>query len=167
MKKYNTPVKKNWFNKIFKHAQYKETAANIEDAKEILRLIPRFEEDVERTRSFDKLLYVHRTMWNIGIQQECNAPCPYGVFRTDDISTMFLSEVYLGGIWGLVTRPANWWIREHKDTLYGCNGFGLPEDRLICDMLLNQWKKLLKAALAQTHNGCKGYIVECENKGWE
>jgi hypothetical protein len=166
MKKFNTPVKNTWFNKVFKYSQYRETAENVEKAKDILKLIPRYEQKINDALCFDLLLRLHRGMWNNGIQQECNAPCPYGVFRTDDISTMFLSEVYLGGVWGLVTRPASWWLREHKDTLYGCNGFGLPEDRYIVDMLLNQWKKLLNAALTQTHNDMKEFLIESENKGW-
>lgn len=85
---------------------------------------------------------IHKDAWKSGFQNENIGPCPYGMFRTSDIPTMTPNEVYLGGIWGLVTKPIPFW-EEHKDESYGCNGFGLDENISLYTLIVNQYKNLL------------------------
>lgn len=49
---------------------------------------------------------------------------------------------FLGGIYGLPVKPTKIWIK-YKDITIGKNNFDLPEDTLIINLIINQYKKLL------------------------
>ena len=68
-------------------------------------------------------------------------------------------EVYLGGIWGLLTKPIPFW-EEHKDEPYGCNGFGIDENISLYAMIVNQYKSLLLSNIKVIyHNAQKEYNI--------
>lgn len=67
---------------------------------------------------------IHKDAWGSGFQNENSGPYPYGVFRTSNIPEMTITEVYLGGIYGLNTNSISFW-EEHKNDKYGCNGLGV------------------------------------------
>lgn len=71
---------------------------------------------------------IHKDAWGTGFQNENIGP--YGVFRTLDIPSMTPDQIYLGGIWGLVTKPVSFW-EERKEDKYG---FGIDENLSLYEM---------------------------------
>ena len=70
---------------------------------------------VEQCESLYDLYEVHVRLWDAGIQHPNFGPNKFGMFRTDDISTMKPEEVYLGGVYGLWTKPLpEWDFQEDK-----------------------------------------------------
>lgn len=73
-------------------------------------LCTRYLSEISKADSLMGLLEVHRQMWADGIRHSNIGPNEYGIFRTNDISTMRPSEVFLGNIYGLWTAPLSEWI---------------------------------------------------------
>lgn len=87
---------------------------------------------------------IHKDAWGTGFQNENIGP--YGVFRTLDIPSMTPDQIYLGGIWGLVTKPVSFW-EERKEDKYG---FGIDENLSLYEMIVDQYRKLLTSVLCST-----------------
>ena len=88
------------------------------------------------------LMHIHKNAWSNGFQNNNIGPNPYGMFRTSDILTMVPCEVFLGGIYGINTKPISFW-EAHKNDKYGCNGFGIDADDFLYDVVLEQYRYLL------------------------
>lgn len=131
--------KNNWFNRTF-HS--KEVAASQAEATKQTALYARRYEVLEWINSattLGQLLNIHRKVWNIGYQNENIGPCSYGIFRTENIDTMKLEDVYLGGIYGLFTNNIPFW-EAHKEDEYGANGFGIAPETKLYDIIVKQYR---------------------------
>ena len=73
-------------------------------------LYTRYLSEISKADSLIGLLEVHKRMWADGIRHSNIGPNEFGIFRTDDISTMRPSEVFLGNVYGLWTAPLSEWI---------------------------------------------------------
>lgn len=73
-------------------------------------LCTRYLSEISKADSLMGLLEVHKRMWADGIRHSNIGPNEFGIFRTEDISTMRPSEVFLGNIYGLWTAPLSEWI---------------------------------------------------------
>lgn len=102
----------------------------------------RFLDKIKGPNTLISLMNIHKDAWRTGFQNKNIGPCPYGVFRTLDIPSITPDQIYLGGIWGLVTMPIPFW-EERKDDKYGCNGFGLDPNTDLYTLILNQYKGLI------------------------
>ena len=132
----------NMWNRIF---HKKELEANLCNLKKYTIWSKRGQEFINAIKVADSLvtlLAIHKDAWRTGFQNESIGPCSYGMFRTEDILTMTPKQVYLGGIWGLNTKSIPFW-EDHKNELYGANGFFLNEKRHTYDMVLDQYKTIL------------------------
>ena len=65
------------------------------------------------------------------------------MFRTKDIATMSPEEVYLGNVFGLWTFTIPEW-EEKGHQWFGHNYFGIPSTTTNYEVVLNQYKRLLK-----------------------
>ena len=108
----------------------------------------RFLDKIEGPNTLITLMNIHKDAWGIGFQNENIGPCPYGVFRTLDIPSMTPDQIYLGGIWGLVTKPVSFW-EERKEDKYG---FGIDENLSLYEMIVDQYRKLLTSVLCSRNN---------------
>ena len=132
----------NLFNRIFhkkKLAEFKKQALiyeqQLEHSVQILNA-------VYKCNSLTELVELHKLAWANGFKNENLAPQPYGMICSNSIEELTPKDVFLGGIWGLNTRPISFW-EEHKGDKYGVNGFGInPYDDLYT-MILNQYKSLV------------------------
>lgn len=61
---------------------------------------------METPESLYSLMNIHKAMWREGLRHEALGPDRYGMFRTDRIEDMILSDIHLGGIDGIPARSA-------------------------------------------------------------
>ena len=80
-------------------------------------LCDRFIRRLERSDSLLDLFSLHRQIWDSGIRNANIGPCEYGMFRTQNISSMMPEEVYLGNISGLFTLPLPQWIGTAEEPI--------------------------------------------------
>lgn len=137
-----TMRKNNAWNRLFHKAEVQENVKQMSIYTKQCLEGQRFLDAIENCKSLATLVNIHKDVWGTGFQNENIGPCPYGVFRTLDIPSMTPDQVYLGGIWGLVTKPIPFW-EARKEDKYGCNGFGIDENLSLYEMMLNQYKGLL------------------------
>lgn len=108
---------------------------------------------------------IHKDAWETRFQNVNIGPCPYGVFRTPDILSMTPDQIYLGGIWGLVTKPVSFW-EERKEDNYGCNGFGIDENLNLYEMIVDQYKKLLSSNIRAMFNKARNSYPYYKSLGY-
>lgn len=159
-------LKNNWFNRLF-HAT--QVAEHQKDATRVTALYARrneFLKELEAAKTLEELLAFHKRIWNEGYRNANLGPCSYGIFRTEDIETMKPEEVFLGGIWGLYTKPISFW-EERKDDLYGANGFGLKPEMKIYGLIFNQYYKHLRSNFNAIVSEAKDLIDEYTELDYE
>lgn len=100
--------KNNIWNRLFHKAEVQEN---------VKQMSIYTKQCLEGQRFLDKLITlmnIHKDAWGTGFQNSNIGPCPYGVFRTLDIPSMTPDQIYLGGIWGLVTKPISFWEEDSE-----------------------------------------------------
>lgn len=75
---------------------------------------------LQASSGLDDLFDLHKDIWNAGLRHPNIGPDPFGMFRTDNITTMSRSEVFLGNMNGLWTLPLKEWI-------------GTPEEHIVTE----------------------------------
>lgn len=73
-------------------------------------LCTRYLSEISKAESLMNLFNIHKQMWAEGLRHANIGPDEFGMFRTNDISSMKPSEVFLGNVYGLWTAPLNEWI---------------------------------------------------------
>ena len=73
-------------------------------------LCTRYLSEISKAESLMDLFNIHKQMWTEGLRHANIGPDEFGMFRTNDISSMKPSEVFLGNVYGLWTAPLNEWI---------------------------------------------------------
>lgn len=146
-----TMRKNTAWNRLFHKAEVQENMKQMSIYTKQCLEGQRFLDAIEGPNTLITLMNIHKDAWGTGFQNENIGPCPYGVFRTLDILSMTPDQVYLGGIWGLVTKPIPFW-EAHKEDKYGCNGFGVDENRSLYEMILDQYKRLLSSNIHAMFN---------------
>ena len=92
--------------------------------QERYEMCSRYLNRLKKSDSLLELFTIHRQMWSSGLRHSNIGPCEYGMFRTEDITTMMPNEVYLGNVFGLSTLPLTEWI-------------GTPEEPIITEQYRN------------------------------
>lgn len=144
-------IKDNWWNRVFHH---KALEAYKEECKRLRRILGWYNqliEDLNEAKTLENLLAVHKHAWEIGYRNANIAPLEWDMFRTRDISQMQPSEVYLGGIYGLSTRNIPFWNNNRNETMAG-NGFGIDDNKLIYDIIMQQYRRHLKSNFSAIYN---------------
>ena len=130
----------NLFNRIF----HKKELADLK--KQALTYKCQLEHGVQildaiyKCDSLTELVELHKLAWANEFKNENLAPQQYGMIRTNSIEELTPNQVFLGGIWGLYTRPIPFW-EGHKSDKYGCNGLDPNTD--LYTLILNQYKGLI------------------------
>ena len=73
-------------------------------------LCTRYLSEISKADSLMGLFDIHKRMWAEGVRHANIGPNEFGMFRTNDITSMKPSEVFLGNVYGLWTAPLNEWI---------------------------------------------------------
>lgn len=137
-------MKNNIFNRIFRRKKLTEYLRKLDKSKALVGWYPHLEERLKAATSLEQLLAIHKDAWNLGFQSPNLGPCPWGMFRTKSISEMTPEEVYLGGIWGLSTNNIPFWSENKNETMAG-NGFGINDDKLIYELIMQQYRRHLRS----------------------
>lgn len=130
----------NLFNRIFHKKELAEKQAliykkQLEHGVQIIAAI-------HKCDSLTELVELHKLAWANGYRNKNLAPQQYGMIRSNSIEELMPKDVFLGGIWGLNTRPIPFW-EKHKGDKYGINGFGIDPSSDLYTMILNQYKSLI------------------------
>ena len=153
--------KNNWWNRIFHKEILSSQASEYTKCKRIVGLYPAIAEDLNKAVALENLLEIHKFAWKYGFRNENLGPCEWGMFRTKDILNMTPDEVYLGNIWGLSTKPITFW-NDCKDEEMSVNGFCIPEDTKIYDLIKSQYSSHLHRNFNYLNNEAKKFISEYE-----
>ena len=134
----------NLFNRIFHKKELAELKKQALIYKKQLEHGVQIIAAIHKCDSLTKLVELHKLAWANEFKNENLAPQRYGMIRSNSIEDLTPKDVFLGGIWGLNTRPIPFW-EEYKGDKYGVNGFGLDPNTDLYTLVLNQYKSLIVA----------------------
>lgn len=155
-------LKDNMWNRLFhgkelmiQFREQKRMEERISKARAYLSLL-------EKCDTLRGLLELHKEIWNSGIRNKCLGPDKYGMFRTEDISSMDAAEVYLGDIYGLWTFPIPEWEKEgeHK---FGGNMWGIDPDIPVVQIVVCQYRNLLVSNVRTIMNDAMQFVKDCKS----
>ena len=158
--------KNNAWNRLFHKAEVQKNVKQMSIYTKQCLEGQRFLDKIEGPNTLITLMNIHKDAWGTGFQNENIGPCPYGVFRTLDIPSMTPDQIYLGGIWGLVTKPVSFW-EERKEDKYGCNGFGIDENLNLYEMIVDQYRKLLSSNIRAMFNKARNSYPYYKSLGYQ
>lgn len=154
-------IKNNLWNRIFHSKELSEQTKQYETAKKLVGFGPETLQFINGAKDLVQLLDAHKIAWNRGYQNENLGPCEYGRFRTKNISDMTIDEVYLGDIYGLWTFNIREWNKHSDETMAG-NGWGFPDDTKVYDIIMRQYRTILRKNVEKIIYESKQYIKEYE-----
>ena len=158
--------KNNAWNNLFHKADVQKNVKQMSIYTKQCLEGQRFLDKIEESYTLITLMNIHKDAWRTGFQNENIGPCPYGMFRTLDIPSMTPDQIYLGGIWGLVTKPIPFW-EKHKDDKYGCNGFGIDKNLSLYEMIVDQYKELLSSNIRALFNKARNDYPLYKSLGYQ
>ena len=150
-------MKDNVFNRIFRTKKLREFNKTLSLHRSIVGWFPQLEQDLKESKTLEDLMNVHKKAWSLGYQNANLGPLPWGMFRTKSIPEMKTSEVYLGGVWGLVTKNIPFW-EENKDETMAGNGFGIDDNKKIYDLIMSQYRNHLRSNFVSMKNLSKTWL---------
>ena len=139
-------VRNNLWNRIFRSKALKEYKEWKKTAHAIIGWNRQLNEDLQRAKTLQDLINIHKHAWEIGYRSPNIAPCPWGMFRCNSIPELTLDTLYLGNIWGLWTNNGTFWENHKSETMAG-NSFGIDNDKLVYDLIVRQYQQHLKSNL--------------------
>lgn len=156
-------IRENIINKIFRSKQvtlqrkeYRLISQSVGDAEEFLNA-------VRKCDNLIRLLNLHKLIWQNGFHDKAIAPDKYGMFRTENITTMKPDEVFLGNIYGLWTFPIPDWENQ-RNALFGANGFDINPGTTVYSVVLDQYRNLLIKGLNNVIQQKKEWMEEYKKK---
>lgn len=157
--------KNNLWNRIFHKKEIESTQVLALEKAKLVANKDEFINELNKCTTLIEVMNVHKGLWNFSFRNENIGPCSYGMFRTENISTMKPEEVYLGGVWGLSTKSIPFW-EEHKDDKYGANGFGINPETSLYKIILNQYKSHLSRNIKYIIEEAKKEIANYNINGY-
>ena len=139
-------VRNNLWNRIFHSKALKEYQEWKKVAESIIGWNKQLNEDLQRAKSLQDLVNIHKHAWEIGYRGSNLGPCPWGMFRCESIPELSLDNLYLGDIWGLWTNTGRFWEQHRNETMAG-NGYGIKEDKLVYELIMQQYRRHLRSNL--------------------
>ena len=156
-------IRENIINKIFRSKQvtlqrkeYRLISQSVGDAEKFLNA-------VRKCDNLIRMLNLHKLIWQNGFHDKAIAPDKYGVFRTENITSMKSDEVFLGNIYGLWTFPIPDWENQ-RNALFGTNGFGINPGTTVYSVVLDQYRSLLIKGLNNVIQQKKEWMEEYKKK---
>ena len=137
-------VRNNVWNKLFNSKKLKEYKEWKKIAQAIIGWRSQLGEDLTRAETLKDLINVHKHAYEIGYRSPNIEPLAWGMFRCKSIPELSLDTLYLGNIWGLWTNNGRFW-EEHKGETMAGNSFGIDEDKLIYDLIMQQYRSHLRS----------------------
>ena len=151
----------NWINRIFFKEEILEQERMYEKYKLLLLKYPELFDQVVNAKNLMELFKLHKQAWLEGFQNKILSSCKWGNFRSDSITTMTPEDVYLGNVYGLWTYNIPKWEMLQEE-IYGFNGFGIPRDTKVYDLILDQYKTILKCGINTVKAEADDFITRYE-----
>lgn len=151
--------KRTLWNIIFHPKELKKQKEEYLRAKSLVGFGPETLQFVNGAKDLNDLLKAHKIAWVRGYRNSNLGPCSYGMFRTKDISEMKPEEVFLGNIYGLWTFNIPYWNKIKDNTMAG-NSYNLPKDTKCYDLIMTQYRGLLKSNIKAIISKSERFIVE-------
>lgn len=131
-------IKNTFWNRVFRR---KALVRQERQLKDQLKFGESLLIKLSRATRLQQVFEIHKEAWSKGFRNKNLGPCPYGMFRTDDIATMSPSEVFLGNIGGLWTFPLPEWEKSDSESY---------------EKVLEQYKHIL-------HSNINALIIKAKN----
>ena len=155
----------NLWNNIFHKKEINKNKEQVSLYIKQLHNAPKILENIEVATSLKQLLNIHKDAWGSGFQNINLSPDKTGMFRCDSILTMTPDQVYLGGIYGLNTESIIFW-ENHKCDKYDVNNFGISADTMLYDIVLTQYKILLRTNIKKLYDLADKNLQYYRKKGY-
>lgn len=152
-------IKDNKWNRIFHKKQIIRQTELYDKYQTMVRASQELLQKISEAEYLVQLMVYHKEAWKVGYKNDNLAPCKYGIFRTKDILSMTIDEVFLGGIYGLNTHTIRFW-EDCKDSPMGPNGFGIDHSMKIYSLIMGQYRKLLSSNIRIMRDEIRDYIVK-------
>lgn len=110
-----TPVSNSFFNRLFKTKKINESIIDMAINQHIIDRTQYWMQQLDACQHLGELMRVHKKMWRDGFNHPNIGPDEYGMYRTKDINTMTIDDVYLGGVYGLNTNNITFWENRGDD----------------------------------------------------
>lgn len=150
--------KNNIWNRIF---HTRNINKNVENYKLQQSLVNNYENwliKIDTANTLSECMILHKRIWRAGFQNKNLAPDEFGMFRTKDINTMTINEVYLGGIYGLNTLTIAQW-EEHSEDMY--------DSECTCySLILESYKKHLRLNILDIQKKASELVKQYQKKGY-
>lgn len=137
-------IKDTWWNRTFHAKELSAYKAKKRTWTAMIGWKRQLDQNLEKANSLQGLINVHRFAWTIGYQNLNLGPCPWGMFRCDNILDLDLGSLYLGDIYGLWTFKGSDW-EASKGKQMGPNSYNIPEETLVYDLIVRQYRRHLQA----------------------
>lgn len=155
-------LENNLWNRLFNKSALKKQNKQFETAKKLVGFGPETLQYVELAKNLKDLLDAHKLAWSRGYKNKNLAPCSYGMFRTKSITTMKPEEVFLGNIYGIWTFNIPYW-ESHKHIDMSGNSFGISEDTKCYDIIMRQYRTILRTNINNLIKESKDFINEVQS----
>lgn len=151
--------KNNIWNKIFHRKDLNKNVENLIKAKRIYNNSEDWLYQVGQANTLSELMILHKRLWREGYQNRNLCPDQYGMFRTEDINTMTIDQVYIGSeSYEINTFTIEWW-EHHTDVPYN--------DKVTCyDIIFNIYKNLLISNIKELSSIARLNIEEFIKNGY-
>ena len=150
MKKYNI------WNSIFNKRELNKNVADYKLQQSLVNSYECWLTKIGNTNALAECMRLHKRIWRRGFRNANLGPDRYGMFRTDDINSMTIDEVYIGGIYGLNTLTIAQW-EECKEE---------PEQTCY-DIILCAYKRLLKSNIIALADNAKLLVAEYQQNNYK
>lgn len=153
MKRYNI------WNKIFHKGELNKNVADYKLQQSLVNSYECWLTKIGNANTLSKCMILHKRIWRKGFRNANLGPDRYGMFRTDDINSMTIDEVYIGGIYGLNTLTIAQW-EERKEVPY-------DSEQTCYDIILCAYKRLLKSNIIALADNAKLLVAEYQQNNYK
>lgn len=154
-------IQNNIWNRLFHQKDLESQEEVYLEKQKLIGLGSETLQFIKFSKTLDELLNAHKIAWSRGYRNNNLGPCEWGMFRTRDILSMTVDEVFLGNIWGLSTHNIRFW-NNHADEDMSCNGFGMDPNTKIYSLIMQQYRTLLRRNIERIIEEAKCYVHDFE-----
>ena len=153
--------KDNLWNRLFNQKDLESQEGVYLEKQKLIGLGSETLQSIQEAKVLNELLSVHKIAWSRGYRNNNLGPCDWGMFRTNSIETMSADEVYLGNIWGFSTHNILYWDKHINDNI-SHNGFGINPNTKIYDLIMQQYRTLLRKNIERIIMEARNYVRDFE-----
>ena len=150
-------LRENFWNRLLYRDAIERQRGEVVRLEELVAASEKILKSLADCKSLRGLLNIHKDLWGSGFQNENLGPNEYGMFRAKEIANMKPEEVYLGNVFGLrILNIPEWEEKGHH--WFGYNDFGITSTTTNYEVVVNQYKRLLKKNVESIVKDAKDFL---------